>query len=590
MLKVFLSGVILLLLLHFTLSAQVPQLINYQGKLSDKSENPITGSRAITFRIYNSITGGSAIWSENHTVTLSEGYFSVILGSINPIPFAVFDGNDKYLSLQIGSDTEMSPRTRLVSVGYAFRTQNADKVDGKDASAFIQSLEGVTPGSSGNIDLVAGSNITITPNAVNNRITIAATGGGQVQVPLNLSGTHTEPIIKGTNTGDGQAVHGVHSRSGNYGYLGGKDFGTYGLSNHIGIYGSGRTYGISGVQQPSGNYGHLGRNDYGVYGQHAASRNLGYLGSNTFGVYGEHFGSENYGYLGGETYGVYGYGTSGEGLQNSKNSRTSAFNAVENFGIYGEHYNQKFGYIAGVHYAVYGQNQNYYGFIGGASQGVFGKGGGKSGYIGGNRYAGYFSGDVHVDGILTAYYKQFKIDHPLEPDQKYLNHYCVESDELANIYSGNVIADAQGEALVELPAWFEGVNTDIRYHLTCIGGYAPVYVAEEMNNNRFKIAGAKPGMKISWQVTGVRNDAYARAHPRVVEEEKIGDERGKYLTPEVHGQPSSLQVHYEELKQIEETARQTNTDRQRRREQSQQERFQQRQRLEQEFQQMNSLK
>jgi hypothetical protein len=108
---------------------------------------------------------------------------------------------------------------------------------------------------------------------------------------------------------------------------------------------------------------------------------------------------------------------------------------------------------------------------------------------------------------------------------------------MANVYSGNASLDDNGEAWVELPAWLDALNTDFRYQLTCIGEFAPVYVAEELSNNRFKIAGGKAGMKVSWQLTGIRKDPWAQAHPLAVEEEKPANERGSYRHPEVYNQP-----------------------------------------------------
>src|SRR5439155_22785461 len=101
-----------------------------------------------------------------------------------------------------------------------------------------------------------------------------------------------------------------------------------------------------------------------------------------------------------------------------------------------------------------------------------------------------------------------EIDHPLDPTNKYLNHSAVESSDMKDIYDGVAVLDAKGEAVVEMPNWFEALNKDFRYQLTCIGSFAQVYIAEEIHNNRFKIAGGKPGMKVSWQVTGTRHDPY----------------------------------------------------------------------------------
>ena len=127
------------------------------------------------------------------------------------------------------------------------------------------------------------------------------------------------------------------------------------------------------------------------------------------------------------------------------------------------------------------------------------------------------NGNVMVSGILNASViqaetKQFRIDDPLDPEHKYLNHTSVESSEMKNVYDGEVVLDRNGEAVVSLPDWFQALNIDYRYQLTCIGGYAPVYVKEEIHNNRFKIAGGKEGLKICWQVTGIRNDKFAREH------------------------------------------------------------------------------
>jgi hypothetical protein len=83
---------------------------------------------------------------------------------------------------------------------------------------------------------------------------------------------------------------------------------------------------------------------------------------------------------------------------------------------------------------------------------------------------------------------------------------------MMNIYSGTVILDAQGEASINLPDWFEALNGDFRYQLTSIGRFAPVYIAAEIDRGCFKIAGGGPRMKISWQVTGVRHDPYAEEH------------------------------------------------------------------------------
>ena len=155
------------------------------------------------------------------------------------------------------------------------------------------------------------------------------------------------------------------------------------------------------------------------------------------------------------------------------------------------------------------------------------------------------NGLVSVRGNFTATgTKNFRIDHPLDPANKYLSHAAMESSEVLNHYSGNAMLDASGEAIVQFPEWFEAINKDFRYQLTAIG--APgrdLYVAEEVSEGHFKIAGGKPGSKVSWQVEGVRNDAWEKAHPMEVEADK-GADRGRYLTPELYGAPETAAIGY----------------------------------------------
>jgi hypothetical protein len=147
-------------------------------------------------------------------------------------------------------------------------------------------------------------------------------------------------------------------------------------------------------------------------------------------------------------------------------------------------------------------------------------------------YAGVFIGKVYVAGALEKAGGGFKIDHPLDPANTYLNHSFVESDARKNVYDGTVVLDDDGTATVVLPPWFERLNRDVRYQLTPIGAPAPeLHIADELADNQFRIAGGRPGLKVCWQVTGIRQDAWARAFPLVVEEAKAADACGAYLHP-----------------------------------------------------------
>jgi hypothetical protein len=109
---------------------------------------------------------------------------------------------------------------------------------------------------------------------------------------------------------------------------------------------------------------------------------------------------------------------------------------------------------------------------------------------------------------------------------------------MKDIYDGVVTTDAQGEATVHLAEWFEALNTDFRYQLTVIGQFAQAIVSREIQNHEFQIRTNLANVKVSWQVTGVRHDAYAKAHPLQVVEDKPVRERGFYLHPELYGAPA----------------------------------------------------
>ena len=163
--------------------------------------------------------------------------------------------------------------------------------------------------------------------------------------------------------------------------------------------------------------------------------------------------------------------------------------------------------------------------------------------------AGLFQGNVGVSGtFVVSGLKQFKIDHPLDPANKYLAHASVESSELMNLYTGTVVLDQKGEAVVQLANWFEALNKDFRFQLTAVGTPSPgLYIADKIAHGVFKIAGGKPYSEVSWLVTGIRQDAWANAHPLAVEEEKVQNERGSYLHPELFDQPFEKSAAWLEL-------------------------------------------
>ena len=163
---------------------------------------------------------------------------------------------------------------------------------------------------------------------------------------------------------------------------------------------------------------------------------------------------------------------------------------------------------------------------------------------GSSALAGKFEGNVEVTGSLTKGGGSFKIDHPLDPGNKYLYHSFVESPDMMNIYNGNATLDANGEAVVDLPNYC-ALNRDARYLLTAMAAPGPsLYIAQKIANNRFKIAGGQAGMEVSWQVTGIRRDAWANKHRIPVEEQKSDAERGFYFHPELFNQPEEKGVEW----------------------------------------------
>ncbi|MCH7690109.1 MAG: hypothetical protein IIA17_03575, partial [candidate division Zixibacteria bacterium] len=179
--------------------------------------------------------------------------------------------------------------------------------------------------------------------------------------------------------------------------------------------------------------------------------------------------------------------------------------------------------------------------------GIYGSTSGGSSF----KYAGWFQGNVIVTGTLSKAAGSFKIDHPLDPANKYLVHSFVESPDMMNVYNGNVTTDGNGDAVVTLPDYFDALNKDFRYQLTVIGQFAQVIVSQKISGNQFSIRTDIPNVEVSWQVTGVRKDAYAEAHRIKVEPDKPIAEKGLYLHPVELGLSETKQLHYEMHKNAE---------------------------------------
>lgn len=185
-----------------------------------------------------------------------------------------------------------------------------------------------------------------------------------------------------------------------------------------------------------------------------------------------------------------------------------------------------FGSQAGSGWGMYGQSPRGVGVVGASTTG----------------YAGYFFGNVRITGSVGQSAGANVIDDPANPAHAYLRQAYVGSPDMKNIYDGVAKTDAKGYAVVKLPAYFQSLNKDYRYQLTSLSGLQQVAVAKEIAHNRFTIQSEKPGSRVSWQVTGIRKDRFASAHRIQPVEEKAKAEQGKYLDPQLYGQPRSKAI------------------------------------------------
>jgi hypothetical protein len=332
------------------------------------------------------------------------------------------------------------------------------------------------------------------------------------------------------NSGSGIGVYGESPTTGAYTNYGG--YFEAGGDNGLGVYGEAPAYGGSFKATGSGGTGVCATGSArggffqcdssggkAVWAKTMADGNTiavyGYAGNATTldTVYGGYFKSE-------PDYGIGAYGISngryGVGLQGNATDQNA-------WGVLGDNeYNDNHGVLGHNLAGVYGWASAY--------------------------DAGRFNGNVTVIGNLSKGSGSFKIDHPLDPENKYLYHSFVESPDMMNVYNGNILLDANGTAIVRLPDYFEALNRDFRYQLTAIGAPGPnLYVAQKISGNQFAIAGGEPGMEVSWQVTGIRKDPYAEQNRIQVEVEKEDYNKGLYIYPKEYGFGDEKSIEAQEI-------------------------------------------
>ncbi|MBI3260133.1 MAG: hypothetical protein HYZ54_11765 [Ignavibacteriae bacterium] len=558
----------------YSMYAQAPSGINYQA-VARSSSGVVMSNKTIGVRI--SILAGSASGSadyvEKHSVSTNQfGLFNLIIGggtaqtgtfsSIN------WGGGSKFLKLEVdtnnGSSYTTLSSTQMMSVPYALYAEKSGSgsssgVSGSGTTNYVSKFTGSTAiGNSSIYD--NGTSVAIgttSPNA-NNKFTVTSSGtiAGLFE---NTNGSNSSVGLQGLFTNSGQydatGVLGKSRPQDSYGIGGSFEGGWIGSvsqvlnANDSNYYGSwsrvtatsgskGTKIGVRG--SVTGAYG----NNYGGYFQATGDTNaLAVVGlaqvvthrtltsvyqrTNAGGVFSSNDGQGIFA----SAIGSYNIGNTKActGITSVANDNSGAYNSgVTGYGLGGSAVTT--GVLA---YADQGGSSPSY--VIGVNSNVTG-----SGSVG--TFAGYFDGDVTTTGNLSKAGGSFKIDHPLDPANKYLIHSFVESPDMMNIYNGNITTDANGTAVVSLPTYFMAENKEFRYQLTVIGSFAQAIVFEEVKDNQFVIKTNQPNIKVSWQVTGIRQDAWANANRIKDEVEKKGEEKGRYIHPELFGKPKSMSI------------------------------------------------
>lgn len=557
----------ILAILAGSLSAQkIPQVIFYQGYLTDNNGDPINQNHAMTFRIYTALTGGEKRWEEvNSSIPVNRGVFSILLGSQNPIPMDIFSDKMRFLEIVIGNET-LSPRQQIASVPYAY---TAGSVQGSANVFPTQGNVGIgTTNPQSALD-VRGKQFSIGTamysdgNSPSGK-SIVGTDGVNTDLAAATDDKGSVRILDGNGDGALAISNWENSRLDSYKNKKTKESSDLILQNDGGNVGIGLDNPTAklqvkgsihstegGFKFPDGSTQTTASTGGGAagdnLGNHIATKNI-----STNGHFISHDGTDQgirifppgpgEGYppiirISGLELDVKCPAAFRDGM--SVECSSIPFRVKDKAGN-----EATFPYSADC--ALHAKHNNGpYGMIGTSTRGVYGYNNKTT------QYAGYFEGNLKCTGTLYKAGGSFQIDHPLDPSNKYLNHSFVESPDMMNIYNGNVMLDANGEATVTMPDWFEPLNRDFRYQLTCIGSYAHIYIVEKMKNNSFKISGGKSGMEVSWQVTGIRKDPWANAHRIEVEQNKVGDKQGKYLHPTENGVSETLGIGYTERLKFE---------------------------------------
>jgi hypothetical protein len=532
--RMYLTIMGLMLALFCYSSAQVPQLINYQGKLTKVSGVPLDTTIQMVFTIYDDSTGGNPLWTETqNSVNVEKGVFNVLLGSSVPVSYSTFDGNIRYLGVKVGGDPEITPRKSIVSVPYAY---NADLLDGQHASSFLSTANDY--GRSGvAADLYEGTS-TLTDKYVNE------TG------PETVDATSDPAFTGSAIVSNSFAVRGIRGYAENSST--GDAYGGYfeaespGTGAHLGLWAFGRSSSISsayGVASSGEN-----NSDGDAYGGHFTGNTSGT--GTSYGVKAVSFGSSGW------TYGVYGSArntstgypkggyfyaySSGTGNPTGIWAEGYANNSYYTYGILGQANNSSSGRaVAATFYTPPSQtgtggrtgvdisvpdstSASTYGvqcFATNRSNGpVYGGYFDASGFLTGTgtRYgvyasanpdygwAGYFSGDVRITDslvVLGAKSAGVKVDNG-----EYRLLYSQESPEVWFEDFGEARL-VNGRAVVQIdPLFAQTANTSVKYHVFLTPQDEPLTLAVANKNSiSFEVVGpAGASIYFSYRIVAKR--------------------------------------------------------------------------------------
>ena len=488
--------------------AQAPQAFQYQAVARDNQGIPITNqSVALRISIISGSTTGAILYVETHGLTTNQfglftlqiGQGTVANGSFGSINWA---SNSHFMKIEMdetgGFAYQNMGTTQLISVPYALHANTVDNSDDADADP-TNELQNLS---------INGNNLTISGG---NTVALNSNSGGSLDAAYDFGGAgagRTIVVDAGeveltTNTVAGVALRTTNSNTG---------AGIVSTSTNA-------TNGFSAIQANTNStasgaaaiVGNTTGSAYGVAGQVAATA------SAASGIYGSNLRTNG-------GYGVLGIGFNGTVGQTGQSS---------GYGIYGENFDNIAPFSNGIGVA----GKGYYGVLG------------EDKYLGvqAGAYGLYSNGNLGATGTKT-----FRIDHPKDPENKFLRHFSIESNEVLNVYRGTLQFDANGEAEVSLPDYFNDINRNVSYQLTPVGTYMPLYIKEKVNqNHRFVIGGGTAGKEVSWAVYAERNDRYLQQNPqqRTVDLPKRAHEKGKYLVPSLYEADPKKGIFYKDIPQ-----------------------------------------